>query len=41
MTTHALNPVDHLIAKARRQARKAALKRSDIRDAVLKVRGRK
>jgi AbrB family looped-hinge helix DNA binding protein len=32
---------DHLIAKARRQARKAALKRSDIRDAVLKVRGRK
>jgi AbrB family looped-hinge helix DNA binding protein len=32
---------DQLIAKARRQARKTALKRSDVRDAVLKVRGRK
>jgi AbrB family looped-hinge helix DNA binding protein len=32
---------DRLIAKARKQARKTALKRSDVRDAVLKVRGRK
>jgi AbrB family looped-hinge helix DNA binding protein len=32
---------DHLIAKARGQARKTALKRSDVGDAVLKVRGRK
>ena len=32
---------DHLIAKARGQARKAALKRSDVRDAIQEVRGRK
>jgi len=32
---------DHLIAEARRQAKKAVLKRSDVRRAVLKVRGRK
>jgi AbrB family looped-hinge helix DNA binding protein len=32
---------DQLIAKARRQARKTGLKRSDVKEAVLKVRGRK
>jgi AbrB family looped-hinge helix DNA binding protein len=32
---------DSLIAKARNQARQAGLKRTDISDAVAKVRGRK
>ena len=32
---------DRLIAEARRQAKKVALKRSDVRRAVLKVRGKK
>ena len=32
---------DDLIAEARRQARKAGLKRTDVRDAIRKARGRK
>jgi AbrB family looped-hinge helix DNA binding protein len=32
---------DRLIAKARKQANKAGLKRSDVRSAILTVRGRK
>jgi AbrB family looped-hinge helix DNA binding protein len=32
---------DDFIAEARRQARKAGLKRTDVRDAIRKARGRK
>jgi AbrB family looped-hinge helix DNA binding protein len=32
---------DDLIAEARRQARKAGLKRTDVRDAIRRARGRK
>ena len=32
---------DHLIAKARKQAKKARLRRSDVRDAILTARGKK
>jgi len=32
---------DHLIAKARKQAKKAGLRRSDVRDAILTARGKK
>ena len=36
-----LKEVDELIAKAKKQARKTGLKKSDIKDAIASVRGRK
>lgn len=36
-----LNDFDDLIAEARRQGRKAGLKKSDVRDAILNVRSKK
>jgi AbrB family looped-hinge helix DNA binding protein len=36
-----MSEFDHLIAKARNQARKAGLRRSDVRNAVLTARGKK
>jgi len=36
-----MDEFDELIRKARRQARKAGMKRSDIKEAIAKVRGRR
>jgi AbrB family looped-hinge helix DNA binding protein len=41
ISTPSLEEFDRLIAEARRQAKRAALKQSDIRKAILKVRSRK
>ena len=37
----ALNEFDDLIAEARRKGKKVGLKRSDIKDAIFKARGKK
>lgn len=36
-----IDEFDDLIAKARKKAKKAGMKKSDIKDAILKVRGKK
>ncbi|MBS3758530.1 MAG: AbrB/MazE/SpoVT family DNA-binding domain-containing protein [Desulfobacterales bacterium] len=41
ITPPAIDEFDDLIATARKKARKAGIKKSDIKDAILKVRGKK
>ena len=41
ITAPSMNEFDDLIAQARKQARKAGMKRSDIPSAIRKARGRK
>jgi len=41
ITPPSINEFDDLIATARKKARKAGIKKSDIKDAILKVRGKK
>ena len=41
ITPPSMDSFDHLITEARRQARKSGLKKSDITEAIRKVRGRK
>ncbi len=41
ITPPSMDEFDELIVKARKTAKKAGLKRSDIEDAILKVRGKK
>ena len=41
ITPPSIDEFDDLIAKARKKARKARIKKSDIKDAILKVRGKK
>jgi AbrB family looped-hinge helix DNA binding protein len=41
ITSPSINEFDDLIATARKKARKAGIKKSDIKDAILKVRGKK
>jgi len=41
ITPPSIDEFDDLIATARKKARKAGIKKSDIKDAILKVRGKK
>ena len=41
ITPPSIDEFDDLIAMARKKARKAGIKKSDIKDAILKVRGKK
>ena len=41
ITPPSMDSFDHLITEARQQARKSGLKKSDITEAIRKVRGRK
>ncbi len=41
ITPPSIDEFDDLIAKARKKAKKAGIKKSDIKDAILKVRGKK
>ena len=41
ITPPSIDEFDNLIAKARKKAKKAGIKKSDIKDAILKVRGKK
>jgi len=41
ITPPAIDEFDDLIATVRKKARKAGIKKSDIKDAILKVRGKK
>jgi hypothetical protein len=41
ITPPSIDEFDDLIATARKKARKTGIKKSDIKDAILKVRGKK
>ncbi len=41
ITPPSIDEFDDLIVKARKKAKKAGIKKSDIKDAILKVRGKK